>query len=152
MTRLLPSGGDDGRIPVLVAGFLGILMMLVLVAVDVTAVQLARMRVLDAADAAAADAADAVDERAVYGSGVDRRLRLSTAGVQAVAMANLGRQQRPRDVTGWEIAPGSGSPDGQVAVVHLRATIRPPVGGPFLPFVDDVQVQVESRARADVQG
>lgn len=143
---------EDGRISILVAGFLGILTMLVLGAVDVTAVQLARLRILDASDAAAADAADAIDEGGVYTSGVDgQHLRLTSSGVQQVARDNLGRQQLPNNVTGWSVQPGTGTQDGRTARVVVSGTVHPPISSRALGFLDDVTITVESQARADVQ-
>lgn len=142
--------GDEGRIPILVAGFLGILMLLILGAVDVTAVQLARIRVLDAADAASADAADAIDRGSVYGGGIGQDLRLTDAGVSQVAGEHLGSYAVPQNVTSWSIGSGTGTPDGRTAVVRVNATIHPPISGRYLPFMHDVNVSMESRARADV--
>lgn len=143
---------EDGRISILIAGFLGILAMLILGAVDVTAVHLARLRILDASDAAAADAADAIDEGSVYTSGVDgQHLRLTDTGVRQVAGENLGRQQLPTNVTSWSVQPGTGTPDGRTARVVLTGTVQPPISGSAFGFLDDVTITVESRARADVQ-
>lgn len=143
-------GRDDGRISVLIAGLLGILALLILGAVDVTAVQLARMRIIDAADSAASDAADAIDEGAIYGRGVGQELTLTDGSVQQVAGTNLGRQTLPTHVTSWGLQPGTGSPDGRTAVVILRGNVDPPITGGLLGFLGDVPVTVESRARADV--
>lgn len=142
---------DEGRISLLIAGLLGILGLLVLGGVDVTAVMIARTRVLDASDSAAADAADAIDEGAVYGQGIDRDLRLSTSGVRATAGRSLAAQKRPAHVASWHLDPATGSPDGRTAVVRVTADVRPPITGGFLSFFGDgVRVHVESRARADV--
>ncbi|WP_018155390.1 pilus assembly protein TadG-related protein [Demetria terragena] len=152
MRRLLKARRDDGRISILIAGFLGILAMLILGAVDVTAVQLARMRILDASDSAAADAADAIDEGGVYTGGVDgERLRLTDGSVRQVAVDNLGKQRLPQNVTSWGLQSGTGTRDGRTARVVLSGTVQPPISGGALGFFKEVTVTVESNARADVQ-
>lgn len=152
MRRLLAARRDDGRISILLAGFLGILALLVLGAVDVTAIQLARMRILDASDSAAADAADAIDRGSVYTGGVGRdHLRLTNGAVKRVAAENLGRHDLPKNVTSWALQPGTGTKDGRTADVVLTGTVHPPITGGALGFFKDVNITVESRARADVQ-
>jgi hypothetical protein len=151
MRRLLAARRDDGRISILIAGFLGILAMLILGAVDVTAIQLARMRILDASDSAAADAADAIDRGGVYTGGVDKdHLRLTNRAVQRAAADNLGRHDLPKNVTSWALQPGTGTQDGRTARVVLTGTVHPPITGGALGFFKDVTITVHSRARADV--
>lgn len=152
MRRLLEARGDDGRISILLAGFLGILALLVLGAVDVTAIQLARMRILDASDSAAADAADAIDRGSIYTGGVDQdHLALTNREVRRVAAKNLGRHRLPKNVTSWALRPGTGTQDGRTARVVLTGTVHPPITGGALGFFKDVDITVESRGRADVQ-
>lgn len=144
---------DDGRISILVAGLFGLLAMLVLGAVDVTAVQLARMHLLDVSDSAAADAADAIDEGDVYQQGVGAELRLTDGSVAQRAGDSIGRQQVPTNVTSWSLIGGTGSPDGRTAVVRLRGNVRPPITGGILDFFGtDISVTVESKARSEVTG
>jgi len=52
---------ERGQISLLILGFTVIALMLIVGAVDVTAVQLARARLLDAADGAALDASGSLD-------------------------------------------------------------------------------------------
>ncbi|YAL82463.1 pilus assembly protein TadG-related protein [Dermacoccaceae bacterium W4C1] len=148
--RSREESADSGRISILIAGFLGLLMLLILGAVDVTATQLARARMLDAADSAAADAADSISEGSVYSQGVGGELVLDDAGVRRSANRSLARQQQPANVTGWNIGPGTGSPDGRTAVVVLNGRVDPPISGPLLSFIGEVDITVTSRARADV--
>jgi Putative Flp pilus-assembly TadE/G-like len=62
-----PDQREQGQISLLILGFTVIALMLIIGAVDVTAVQLARTRMLDAADGAALDASDALDNGSAYG-------------------------------------------------------------------------------------
>lgn len=152
MRRLLVLRREDGRISILLGGFLGILALLVLGAVDVTAIQLARVRILDASDSAAADAADAIDRGSVYTGGVDQgHLALTSAEVRRVAAKNLGRHDLPKNVTAWALQPGTGTDDGRTARVVVTGTVHPPITGAALGFFKDVDITVESRGRADVQ-
>ena len=65
------SGRDDGQVSILIIGLLGVVLLLVMGGVDVTAAQIARARLFDASDSAALEAANALDES----GGVQRRDR-----------------------------------------------------------------------------
>jgi hypothetical protein len=135
----------------LIAGLFGILAMLILGGVDVTAIQLARMQVLDAADAAATDAADAVDASSLYDGGVGSELELSDRSVQHTARLSLSRQRVPTHVLGWGVTDGTGAQDSHTAVVRVTAVVHPPVlGGVLSSVFGDIHVTVQSRAHADV--
>jgi len=142
---------DDGRVMLLIAGLFGVLAMLILGGVNVTAIQLARMQVLDAADAAAADSADAVDASSLYGAGIGSDLELSDQSVQRTAGSSLARQRVPAHVLGWRVTDGTGAQDGRTAVVRVTAVVHPPVlGGVLSSVFGDIHVTVQSRAHADV--
>ena len=149
---LLSRPGDDrGRVVLLIAGLFGILGMLIVGGINVTAIQLARLQVLDAADAAAANAADAVDESSLYHGGVGEQLTLSDRSVQQVAAATLAREDVPAHVLGWRVADGTGAQDSRVAVVRVSAVVHPPLlGGVMSSMFGDVHITVQSRARAHV--
>lgn len=143
---------EGGQISVLILGMFVLVTALLIGGIDVTAVQLARIRMLDAADAAALDASDTLDEAAAYRLGVGAVVRLSDATVQHAAAQELGQQERPVGVTSWSLAPGTGSPDGQTAVVRLSADVRLPIVGGFLHSLGTgVSVTVESRARSQLR-
>ncbi|MBM6404367.1 hypothetical protein JQN72_08960 [Phycicoccus sp. CSK15P-2] len=125
-------------------------MMLVAGGVAVTSAHLSRMRLLDAADGAALSAANALDEGA-YRGGVGESVPLSDASVRARAAEYLAREQRPRSVVAWGLAPGTGTPDGRTAVVALTGQAQlPMVGGLLRDLGVSITIRVESRARSDV--
>lgn len=148
----IPDRDDEhGRVVLLIAGLFGILAVLIVGGVNVTAIQLARMQVLDAADAAAANAADAVDESSLYKGGLGSDLTLSDQSVQRSAGATLAREDVPAHVTGWRISDGTGAQDSRTAVVRVAAVVHPPVlGGIMSGMFGDVHITVQSRAHADV--
>lgn len=143
------SDPERGQISVLILGMFVIVTSLVIGGIDVTAVQLARIRMLDAADAAALDASDTLEESTAYRSGIGEAVRLSDASVRRTAAAELGRQELPTGVTGWSLAPGTGTPDGRTAFVRLTGQVRLPIVGGLLDGLGTgVTVTVESRARS----
>jgi Flp pilus assembly protein TadG len=140
---------DEGQISVLILGLFVIVLVLVLGAIDVTAAQLARMRLLDAADAAALDAADALDERAAYQGGVTEHLVLTDRSVRDAAADHLARTPRPSGLETWDVADGTGTPDGSTAVVTLQGRATLPMTGWVLSSLGgSVTITVTSKARA----
>lgn len=151
LARLPRRADDRGRVVLLIAGLFGILGMLIVGGINVTAIQLARLQVIDAADAAAANAADAADESSLYTGGVGSQLTLSDESVRQVAGATLARQDLPAHVLGWQVADGTGAQDSRVAVVRVSAVVHPPLlGGVMSGLFGDVHVTVQSRAEAHV--
>jgi Flp pilus assembly protein TadG len=142
--------GESGQVSLLVLGFAVVVILLVVGTVAVTSVQLSRMRLLDAADGAALDAADSLDPDA-YADGLDRSVALSDTSVRRTAVDYLGRQPKPESLLDWQVAPGTGSPDGETAVVRVIGQARVPLVGGLLDSVGgSVTITVESRARADL--
>lgn len=133
---------EDGSVLLLVIGFAGILLVLVAVVADVSAVVLAKRGVASAADGAAVSAAQALDLDAVYGSGLGAALPLSTGDARARVAAYEGQvsAQQPglRLVLRLE---------GRTAVVTASRTVRLPFR---LPGTGAVQVSAVARARAPV--
>jgi len=152
LLRLLPDRSDDrGRVVLLIAGLFGILGMLIVGGINVTAIQLARLQVIDAADAAAANAADAADESSLYSGGVGSQLTLNDQSVQQVAVATLARQDLPAHVRGWHVTDGTGAQQSRIAVVRVSAVVQPPLlGGVMSSMFGDVHITVQSRAEAHV--
>jgi hypothetical protein len=143
---------ERGQISLLIIGFTLIALMLIVGAVDVTAVQLARTRLLDAADAAALDASDAMDNGSAYRGGLQSAISLTDASVRRSAMGYLAVEPRPHGISSWVMADGTGSPDGQTAVIRLRGTADIPIAASVMAaFGGSVNITVESRARSVVR-
>ena len=142
---------DDGQILVMIIGYVVIALVLVIVAVDITAVHLARTQLLDASDAAALDAADAADASTVYHRGVEANVPLADETVRADAGRYLATYPPPPRVVGLALADGTGTPDGRTAVVELTARVRLPLLGPVVEaWSGGITVTVRSEARADI--
>ena len=134
----------------LVVGFSVVAILLIVGTVAVTSVQLSRMRLLDAADGAALDAADSLDVGA-YHQGLGGAVALSDSTVRLTAVDYLAQRPRPESLLDWEVSGGTGSPDGETAVVRISGEARVPlVGGLLEAFGGSVTITVESRARADL--
>ena len=143
---------ERGQISLLIIGFTVIALMLIIGGVDVTAVQLARARMLDAADGAALDASDALDSGAAYRGGLRSAVEISDASVRESASQYLAVQPRPHGISSWVLADGTGSPDGQTAVIRLRGTADIPIAAAVLSaFGGSVNITVESRARSGLR-
>ena len=152
MTRsTTPAGGDGGQISILLVGLVAVALTIVMGVVGVTSVQLSRIHVLDAADAAALDAADALAEERAYAEGVGAGVPLTDATVLEAATEHLAGRSRPSRLAGWEVAPGTGTPDGRTAVVVVRGTARIPVVTPVLDRLGGgVTITMTSSARSDI--
>jgi Flp pilus assembly protein TadG len=140
---------ERGQISLLILGFTIIALMLIVGGVDVTAVQLSRTRLLDAADAAALDASDALDSNSAYDQGLKAAVPITDASVIASAGEYLAVEPRPPGISSWVLTDGTGSPDGQTAVIRLRGTVDIPIAASVLAaFGGSVDITVESRARS----
>ena len=134
----------------LVLGFSVVAILLIVGTVAMTSVQLSRMRLLDVADGAALDAADSLDVGA-YHQGLGEAVTLSDRTVRRTAVDYLAQRPRPESLLGWEVVGGTGSPDGETAVVRISGEARVPLVGGLLESVGgSVTITVESRARADL--
>lgn len=146
-----PADPESGQISILLIGMLSITLVLVLGVVGATSVQLSRIHLLDAADAAALAAADTVDEDSIYGHGLGEGVPLTSEGVTAAAAEHLARQPVPDRLLGWQVAPGTGTPDARTAVVRLQGEAKiPVVSGILSSFGGSVTITVESRARSEL--
>jgi Putative Flp pilus-assembly TadE/G-like len=143
---------EGGQITLLIIGFTIIALMLIIGAVDVTAVQLARSRLFDAADGAALDASDALDNGSAYQAGLGKTVPITSGSVRQSATEYLAVQPRPHGISSWVLAGGTGSPDGQTAVIRLRGTVDIPIAASVLSaFGGSVQITVESRAQSGLR-
>ncbi|HRW19172.1 MAG TPA: pilus assembly protein TadG-related protein [Dermatophilaceae bacterium] len=144
---------EQGQVTVLVIGLLSIALVLILGAIDVTAVHLARVRLVDLADAAALDAADSLDEGGAYTGGVGDAVTVSSQTVRSSASSYLAARAKPEGIASWAIAPGTGADGRDTAVVVVTARVELPMTGGLLSALgQDVTITVQSRARAPLQG
>ncbi|HWH27369.1 MAG TPA: pilus assembly protein TadG-related protein [Mycobacteriales bacterium] len=133
---------DDGTVLVLTLGLAGLLLVVVAIVVDVSAVVLAKRGVASAADGAAVSAAQALDEQVLYDQGLGAAVPLSAADAAArvAAYEADARAGQP----GLELAVRV---EGATAVVTAVRTVRPP----FRVFGQgDVTLTAVARARAPV--
>jgi hypothetical protein len=72
--------------------------------------------------------------------------------VRQAASEYLAAQPRPHGISGWTLTDGTGSPDGQTAVIRLRGTVDIPIAASVLgAFGGSVNITVESRARSGLR-
>lgn len=148
-----PQRRDRGQITVLVIGLFTLALLLIIGGIDVTAAHLARVRLIDTADAAALDAADALDESAAYRGGIGAAVRVSDTTVREAVAGYLGARDLPSGVDAIAVESGSGTPDGQTAVVVLSGrAVLPMTGGVLDALGRSVTITVEARARAPLGG
>jgi hypothetical protein len=139
-------------VSILIIGILGVVLLLVLGGVDVTAAQIARARLFDASDSAALDAANALDEAAAYSGGIGDAVVVSSRTVDRAVAANLATRPMPNGLSAWRVGPGTGTTDGRTAVVVLQGTADLPMTGGLLAALGrSVTITVESRARAPLR-
>lgn len=137
---------------ILLVGVIVLVGALIVVIVNVSAVQLARVRLCDAADAAAVAAADEVSLERLYAKGAGERLPLDTSGVRTAAGRYLRTLTVPDHVFSWGVAEGTGSPDGFTARVVLTGAVRLPLTVPgLLEGPTAVSLTAEGSARAVVR-
>jgi hypothetical protein len=145
------GNAESGQVTLLVLGFTVEVILLILGTIAVTSVQLSRMRLLDAADGAALDAADSLAV-AAYSDGLGGAVPLSDATVTLTARRYLAGRPRPPSMLAWAVSAGTGSPDGETAVVRLSGRAEVPVvGGVLEALGGSVTITVESRARAALE-
>ena len=143
---------ERGQISLLILGFTAIALMLIIGAVDVTAVQMARARLLDAADGAALDASDALDDRSAYEGGLRSTIAITDGSVRQSAAKYLAVQPRPHGISSWVLTDDTGSPDGQTAVIGLRGAVDIPIAASVLAALGGtVDITVQSRARSGLR-
>ena len=142
---------DEGQIALLVLVYTLIALSLVAVAVDATAVHLARTQLLDAADAAALDAADALDESVAYAGGVGRDLPLTDASVRDQASRYLSSYDPPSRLDQVRLGADTGSTDGTGATVELSGRVRLPIAASVVAaWSGGITITVRSNARTAV--
>ena len=125
MKRRRPQG-DDGTILPLVLGFAALLLVLVAVVVDVSAVILAKRGAASAADGAAIAAAQQLDRDAVYANGLGDAIPLSLDEVRQVVALYAARAAEGQH--GLELVADL-DPTQTTATVTARREIRLPFSG-----------------------
>jgi hypothetical protein len=108
------------------------------------------MRLLDAADSAALVAANAFEDATYATTGVGSAVPVSDASVQRAAADHLATLSPPNGITQWGLSPGTGTPDGQTAVVVLTGHVPIPFASAITTRAA-LDVTVVSRARAAVR-
>jgi uncharacterized membrane protein len=135
--------GDDGTILLLVLGFSAVLLVLVAIVADVSAVVLAKRGAASAADGAAIAAAQQLDEAAVYANGLDTAIPLSPDAVQSVVGTYGARAAESQE--GLELSASLDAPQTTATVVATRK-VRLPFSGWL--GVGSVTVTAVAHARA----
>lgn len=140
------AGRDDGTILLLLLGFTAVLLLMVAVVVNVSAVVLAKRGVASATDGAAVAAAQALDLDALYAQG------LSGGRIPLDAREAAGR------IATYQAGAQAGQPGLQLRMARIEAGTTVVVRGSRLvelPFgrilgFAPVTVEAEARARAPV--
>ena len=132
----------------LILVFTMVCILLITGVIAVTSLHLSRMKLLDVADGAAQAAANALDDTA-YAGGVGDAVPLSDATVQQTAGEYVASRPLPAGMAQWGLGGQTGTPDGELAVVHMSCVAEVPFIGWMLG--EGVRVNVVSRARADLE-
>jgi Flp pilus assembly protein TadG len=135
---------DEGTVLVLLLGFTAVLMLLVAVVVNVSAVILAKRGLASATDGAAVSASQSLDLDALYAAGLDaERIPLSEA--EAASRVAAYEAQAAAGQPGLQLSVDV-SLDGTTAIVRGVRMVELPFGR-ILGF-QPVRVEAEARARA----
>jgi hypothetical protein len=144
MRRARPQG-DDGTILLLVLGFTALLLVLVAVVVDVSAVILAKRGAASAADGAAIAASQQLDREAVYANGLGEAIPLSPDDVRQVVAVYAERAAEAQQ--GLELAADLDAAQ-TTATITARREVRLPFSGWL--GIGSVTVTAVAHARAPV--
>ncbi len=145
----VPGPDDEGSVLLLSLVYMLIALVLVTVVICASAIHLERKRLIAVADAAALAAADQTD-RSAYFDGVKdpwaERIALTDEAVRSAARAHLRASPAAARLEGLRLV-RAGTPDGQRAVVEVRAVARVPLLNWVLePWSDGIVLTAESHA------
>lgn len=133
---------DEGSVLLLTVGLFAVLLLLVAVVVDASAVVLAQRSLSDSADGAAVEAAQQLDQAAFYATGVADGVPLSPPAVEATVAdaAAAASTDQPG------LAMSATVEGGHVAVVRAERTVTVPFGGWL--GVGSVHLSATARSRS----
>lgn len=129
---------------ILIIGYVVIVLLAVSATLAATLVNTEARKLLSVADSAATAAADSFEIDSV-GASDSLRIRLSDSGVRAAATKYVNDVGASSRFGGFTVTRAGASGDGTTATVRLRAVVRPPIVGWFVPA--GIPISVESSAR-----
>ncbi len=135
---------EAGQSMILIIGYVVIVLLAVSATLAATLVNTEARKLLSVADSAATAAADSFEIENESGSDT-LRIRLSDSGVAAAASKYVSDVGAASRFEGFSITRAGASGDGMTAVIGLRAVVRPPIVGWFVPA--GIPISVESSAR-----
>jgi hypothetical protein len=135
---------DDGRIALLVLGFVLVLVMMVAVVVDAAKLYLARRALHAATDGAALAAVQAVDLDALYAGEADDALPLDRRAARRAVDRYVETAELEDTLRGFEVV--GVSFDGDEVTVRTRTLVRLPFVGPVTRGHSTVEVVAEATA------
>jgi len=135
---------ETGQSMILIIGYVVIVLLAVSATLGATLVNTEARKLLSVADSAATAAADSFEVEDVGTSGT-LRIRLSDSAVAAAAAKYVNDVGAPRRFEGFSVTRAGASGDGTTATIALRAVVRPPIVGWFVPA--GIPISVESSAR-----
>jgi hypothetical protein len=95
------------------------------------------------------DAFDALDNGSAYETAPKSAVPITDGSVRRSVTEHLAVYPRPHGISAWVLAAGTGSPDGQTAVIRRRAAVDVPIAASVLSaFGASGTITVESRARS----
>ena len=146
MNRAARTRDDAGTVLVLVLGFVAVLLLMVAVVVNVSAVILAKRGLASAADGAAVAAAQSLDLEAVYAGGLSEEGIPLDSGLAAQRVAEYEAASAPAQ-PGLQLVLAR-IDDGNTVVVRGAREVALPFGR--LIGFEPVVVEAEAQARAPV--
>lgn len=142
--RRREARGEQGQTLILIVGYVVVALLAVSATLAATSVNTEARRLLSVADGAVVAAADGFSVApAAGGDGVG--LVLTDGAVREGVSGYLTDTGAAGRFDGLGIVAAEATGDGTTAYVRLRATVRPPIVGWFVP--GGVPIQVESNAR-----
>ncbi|MGJ9402441.1 hypothetical protein [Arthrobacter sp. KK5.5] len=142
--RLRNASHEEGQTIILIIGYVVIALLAVSATLAATLVNTEARRLLSVADGAVAAAADSFSVSPATGRN-SVGLELIDGAVRADVSGYLSDTGAAARFDGLGIVAAGATGDGTTAYVRLRATVRPPIVGWFVPA--GIPIHVESNAR-----